>query len=56
MKPNDKTNLLASVNYFDVNIPAILNEEHVFGCQFHPEKSGIAGLKILSNFCNIKSK
>ena len=32
---------------------AVLQEkENVFGCQFHPEKSGIAGIKILKNFLN----
>jgi len=25
----------------------------VLGCQFHPEKSGAAGLKILQAFCEL---
>lgn len=54
MLPVDESNLLASASYFNSNIPAIVNEKHVFGCQFHPEKSGAAGLRLLSNFCNLQ--
>jgi len=31
-------------------IAVALAAESVFACQFHPEKSSTAGLKLLSNF------
>ncbi len=34
-------------------IPAVVFNKNVFGCQFHPEKSGETGLKILKNFADL---
>ena len=38
---------------YGINIPAIVNEKNIFGFQFHPEKSGISGLKILYNWLKL---
>lgn len=43
-------NLIAYSKYGDINIPGIVNKGNVYGMQFHPEKSGDVGLKILKNF------
>lgn len=47
-------NTLASCEYGNYFAAAIVNDKgNVFGTQFHPEKSGDIGLKILSNFVNM---
>lgn len=45
-------NLLAWSDY-GVKIPGLVGDRNVFGAQFHPEKSGEVGLKILQNFTEI---
>lgn len=38
---------------YGVSIHAAVEEGNVFACQFHPEKSGETGLKILKNFVEL---
>ena len=45
----DDKNLIAYCNYYDLRVPAIVQSDNVFGCQFHPEKSGKNGLRLLEN-------
>jgi len=45
----EKQTLLASSHY-DGEIPAIVQKNNIIGMQFHPEKSGAAGLQLLKNF------
>ena len=42
--------LIATTEY-GVTVTAAVAKENVFGCQFHPEKSGDVGLNILRGFC-----
>jgi glutamine amidotransferase len=49
----DVTNLIASSNYGGHVIPAIVSYKSIYGCQFHPEKSGRSGLMILKSFCEL---
>lgn len=52
LKADDESIVKATTNY-GVNIDASVEKDNVFACQFHPEKSGDVGLKILSNFASI---
>jgi glutamine amidotransferase len=47
----NENNVLAQVEYGE-KLTAIVAKENIFGVQFHPEKSGEAGLKLLKNFLN----
>ena len=42
--------LLATTEY-GAELTACVGKGNVFGCQFHPEKSGPVGLNILKAFC-----
>ena len=39
--------------YAGIRFPAYVQKSNIFGCQFHPEKSGTMGLKIIKNFVSI---
>ena len=41
---------IADALYGGVRMPAIVEHANVLGCQFHPEKSGEAGLGILNRW------
>lgn len=38
---------------YGVRVPAVVSKGNVYGCQFHPEKSGQAGLAILRAFTEL---
>ncbi|MBF0578785.1 imidazole glycerol phosphate synthase subunit HisH [Erysipelotrichaceae bacterium RD49] len=42
--------LVAYAQYGPYTVPAVVMKENVMGCQFHPEKSGVTGLRILEWF------
>lgn len=44
--------VIATAEY-DIPVTASVGKDNIFGCQFHPEKSGDVGLKILKAFCEI---
>ena len=47
-----KNNIVCNTKY-GIDIPAIVSKENIFGFQFHPEKSGNSGLKILYNWLKV---
>lgn len=51
--PSD-SNIIAGICDYGEDIVASLSQNNLFSTQFHPEKSGIAGLKILKNFTNLE--
>lgn len=46
---------VAATTYYSTQIHASVQRDHIFACQFHPEKSGTVGLKILENFLSVES-
>ncbi len=43
----------SAISEYGVEVTASVSCGNVYGCQFHPEKSGEVGLKILKAFCEI---
>jgi glutamine amidotransferase len=43
-------NIINAYSTYEKKIPAIVSKGNIFGMQFHPEKSGEAGMKLLKNF------
>lgn len=48
----DCDSVIATAEY-GANLTAAVAKNNVYGCQFHPEKSGAVGLNILKAFCEI---
>jgi glutamine amidotransferase len=49
--PKEAQNVLGETDY-GINFASIIVSNNLVAAQFHPEKSGRPGLKILSNFCD----
>ena len=47
---NNENHCLSYINYGSVKIPAIVKKNNIYGCQFHPEKSGLEGINIIKSF------
>ena len=44
---------LAAVTQYGIPITAAVEQRNIYGCQFHPEKSGNVGLSILRKFAEV---
>lgn len=47
---------LATSSYGNVSVPGVARSGRVYGMQFHPEKSGDAGLRLLKAFSELETK
>ena len=52
LKARDEQIVKATTEY-GVTIHASVEQDNIFACQFHPEKSSDTGLKILKNFVEL---
>ncbi|MEK7144833.1 MAG: imidazole glycerol phosphate synthase subunit HisH [Patescibacteria group bacterium] len=52
LAPSSTESSLASTTYGDYAYCAVVGQGNIYGTQFHPEKSGEAGLQLIQNFIN----
>jgi len=52
---NCDDSLLAVTNY-GTALTACVGKNNIYGCQFHPEKSGEVGLRMLKAFCEMRDR
>lgn len=48
--PNDTASVLATTTYGEVRVTAAVSKDNITGVQFHPERSGPVGLRIVEAF------
>ncbi|MFA6918318.1 MAG: imidazole glycerol phosphate synthase subunit HisH [Candidatus Gracilibacteria bacterium] len=47
-----KSSIIGTTDY-GTNFASVIRKQNFYGVQFHPEKSGEIGLKLLNNFCKL---
>ncbi len=45
--------VIKGITEYGIHFPSVVERGNIFGTQFHPEKSGEMGLKVLENFANL---
>jgi glutamine amidotransferase len=50
VKPDNHNNVFTTTKYSGIEFCSSVISNNIFACQFHPEKSGTRGLKILKEF------
>ncbi len=51
-RPHDPKDIYTVTRYDDLEFCSSVLKDNIFACQFHPEKSGEAGIKLLANIFN----
>ena len=51
----DCDEFVTATTEYSVPLTAAVQNNNIYGCQFHPEKSGDVGLKILRAFCELEA-
>jgi imidazole glycerol-phosphate synthase subunit HisH len=52
----DDASILYATSDYHMEVPAIIGKGNLVASQFHPEKSGKAGMQLLENFCKVMCK
>jgi glutamine amidotransferase len=55
-EPASEDYILSTTEYSGHNFCSTVKKDNIYGCQYHPEKSGKDGLKIINNFMRICEK
>ncbi len=50
--PENKDMVVATTDY-GIEFPSVIEKDNIFATQFHPEKSGDAGLRVMKNFLGV---
>jgi glutamine amidotransferase len=53
LQPKEEKDVLAWTTYGGLRFPAVIGRGKIIGCQFHPEKSGKMGLRVIDNFVRL---
>jgi len=56
LKPKDSNHILSKSTYGGYTFCSTVKKGNIYGTQFHPEKSGEVGLKIIENFIKLTKK
>ena len=52
-RPDDDEHVIAVAEYEGIGFPAVVGRDNLVATQFHPEKSGVDGLRLYANFLRL---